>query len=97
MKIKFRDIRLSAANKRKLEIINSIIREYQGQGYVLTLRQLYYQLVSRDIIPNALPEYAKVSKLLKEGRLRFTVKSGQYKLRVCPHVKDIRTLYGIFY
>lgn len=69
MKIKFRDIRLSADNKRKLEIINSIIREYQDQGYVLTLRQLYYQLVSRDIIPNALPEYAKVSKLLKEGRM----------------------------
>jgi hypothetical protein len=69
MKIKFRDIRLSADNKRKLEIINSIIGEYQNQGYVLTLRQLYYQLVSRDIIPNALPEYAKVSKLLKEGRM----------------------------
>lgn len=69
MKIKFRDIRLSADNKRKLEIINSIIREYQRQGYVLTLRQLYYQLVTRDIIPNKLPEYAKVSKLLKEGRM----------------------------
>jgi len=69
MKIKFRDIRLSSDNRRKLEIINEIIGEYQEQGYVLTLRQLYYQLVSRDIIPNALPEYAKVSKLLKEGRM----------------------------
>ena len=69
MKIKFRDIRLSADNKNKLAVINSIIREYQNQGYVLTLRQLYYQLVSRDIIPNKLPEYAKVSKLLKEGRM----------------------------
>jgi hypothetical protein len=69
MKIKFRDIRLSADNKKKLEVINSIIREYQRQGYVLTLRQLYYQLVSRDIIPNALSEYAKISKLLKEGRM----------------------------
>lgn len=69
MKIKFRDIRLSKDNKYKLDVINSIIGEYQLQGYVLTLRQLYYQLVSRDIIPNALPEYAKVSKLLKEGRM----------------------------
>lgn len=69
MKIKFREIKLSKDNKRKLEVINDIIDEYQEQGYVLTLRQLYYQLVSRDIIPNALPEYAKVSKLLKEGRM----------------------------
>jgi len=69
MKIKFRNIRLSADNKVKLQVINDIIDEYQSQGYVLTLRQLYYQLVSRDIIPNALPEYAKVSKLLKEGRM----------------------------
>lgn len=69
MKIQFRDIRLSADNKKKLQVINDIIDEYQEQGYVLTLRQLYYQLVSRDIIPNALPEYAKVSKLLKEGRM----------------------------
>jgi hypothetical protein len=69
MKIKFRDIKLSKDNKRKLQVINGIIDEYQEQGYILTLRQLYYQLVSRDIIPNALPEYAKISKLLKEGRM----------------------------
>ncbi len=31
---------------------NAIIAEYTAQGFVLTLRQLYYQLVSRDIIPN---------------------------------------------
>lgn len=36
---------------------------------VLTLRQLYYQLVSRDVIPNKVAEYAKLSTLLKEGRM----------------------------
>lgn len=35
---------MSQANKQRLQTINSIIAEYQGQGYVLTLRQLYYQL-----------------------------------------------------
>lgn len=66
MKEKFRDIRLSKSNKERLEVINSIVREYQNQGYVLTLRQLYYQLVSRDIIPNKVAEYAKLSGILKE-------------------------------
>lgn len=69
MKIKFRDVRLSKSNKEKLELVNSIIEEYQEQGYVLTLRQLYYQLVSRDVIPNKQAEYSKLSTLLKEGRM----------------------------
>lgn len=69
MKIKFRDISLSRDNKARLETINRIVEEYQRQGYKLTLRQLYYQLVSRDIIPNKVAEYAKVSNLLKEGRM----------------------------
>lgn len=68
-KIKFRKIKMSAANKRRLKLINEIIEEYQAQGYVLTLRQLYYQLVSRDIIPNKQAEYSKLSNLLKEGRM----------------------------
>lgn len=69
MKIQFRKIRLSPANKIRLEMINNIIEEYQEQGYKLTLRQLYYQLVSRDVIPNKQSEYAKLSTLLKEGRM----------------------------
>ena len=69
MRKKFRDVRLSRQNLLRLDLINEIIREYQTQGYVLTLRQLYYQLVSRDIIPNKQAEYSKLSTLLKEGRM----------------------------
>ena len=69
MKEKFRNIKLSKFNKDKLELINSIIQEYSNDGYIMTLRQLYYQLVSRDIIPNKQNEYTKISKLLKEGRM----------------------------
>lgn len=68
-KIKFREVRLSAKNRERLEKINSIIQEYQSDGYTLTLRQLYYQLVSRDVIPNQKSEYSKLSTLLKEGRM----------------------------
>lgn len=62
-------LRLSKANEKMLETINTILEAYQDEGYVLTLRQLYYQLVSRDIIPNNDKEYAKISNILKKGRM----------------------------
>lgn len=63
------DLRLSRANVEKLEIVNDIIEEYIDQGYRLTLRQLYYQLVSRELIPNNKKEYSKLSGLLVKGRM----------------------------
>jgi hypothetical protein len=36
-----------------IEQSNSIIDEYQSQGFTLTLRQLYYQFVARDLMANA--------------------------------------------
>lgn len=62
-------LKLYVMNKGKLLIINKIIEEYKRQGYKLTLRQLYYQLVSRDIIENKIQEYAKLSSLLVKGRM----------------------------
>lgn len=74
MKEAFSDkLRLNNHNKDQLQIINKIIEEYSKQGYRLTLRQLYYQLVSRDIIANNLKEYAKLSKLLVQGRMAGVV------------------------
>ena len=70
MKEAFRDkVGLNKANKIKLDEINEIIEEYVDEGYKLTLRQLYYQLVSRDMIPNRVSEYAKLSTLLVKGRM----------------------------
>ena len=48
---------------------NDIIALYQGQGLRLTLRQLYYQLVSRNIIPNQERAYKKLGGLVSQGRL----------------------------
>lgn len=49
------------------------MEEYLADDYVLTLRQLYYQLVSRDVIPNNQSEYSKLSVLLKKGRMAGVV------------------------
>ena len=66
-------LRLSSENKIALETINDILEEYKSDGYVLTLRQLYYQLVSKDVIPNNDKEYTKLSNILKKGRMAGVV------------------------
>jgi len=62
-------LHLSRSNIERLNQINAIIEEYRVQGYKLTLRQLYYQLVSRDIVYNKTEEYAKLSTILVKGRM----------------------------
>ena len=66
-------LRLNKKNQEQLQIINEIIEEYAEEGYTLTLRQLYYQLVSKNIIPNQQKEYAKLSTLLVKGRMAGVV------------------------
>lgn len=74
MKIAYEDsLRLNRANKQRLAEVNAIIEEYRADGYVLTLRQLYYQLVSRDIIPNKDSEYKKLGRILTKGRMAGVV------------------------
>lgn len=40
-----------------IEKANAIIEEYQAQDFILTLRQLYYQMVARDVLENKLRNY----------------------------------------
>ncbi|MHA1286707.1 MAG: hypothetical protein ACTSPB_04805 [Candidatus Thorarchaeota archaeon] len=48
---------------------NTILNTYKSQGYDLSLRQLYYQLVSRDIIPNSQRSYGNLGNLVNDARL----------------------------
>ena len=52
MKIKYREHKFKRDGIEKIEKINAIVEEYSQQGYQLTLRQTYYQLVARDFIEN---------------------------------------------
>jgi hypothetical protein len=47
---------------------DKIITLYESQGYVLTLRQLYYQLVSKNVIKNKENEYKRLSKVMTDAR-----------------------------
>ena len=48
---------------------NRIIEDYQGQGYRLTLRQLFYQMVSRNLLPNTERAYKNLGETISDGRL----------------------------
>lgn len=55
-----------------LEIItqaNTICEDYAAQGYDLTLRQVYYQFVSRGWLPNRQSEYKRLGSIINDGRL----------------------------
>jgi hypothetical protein len=67
--IKYKDFNFRSASLSVIELANSIIAEYQAQGYDLTLRQLYYQFVARGIIPNSDAEYKKLGSVINDGRL----------------------------
>lgn len=68
-RIKYVDKKFSAKSMALNESINVIVAEYQRRGYSLTLRQLYYQLVSRDIVPNTEQSYGRVGSILNDARL----------------------------
>jgi hypothetical protein len=67
--IKYQDIRIQKKGLALIDQINTIIDDYTAQGYSLTLRQVYYQLVSRDIIENSERSYKNIGELINNGRL----------------------------
>jgi len=68
MKHEFVSKRFSTNSQAMIEKINAILIEYRAQGFRLTLRQLYYQLVARDIIPNNLRSYKNTGSLVSDAR-----------------------------
>ena len=48
----FVEKRFGAETRELIDQANGIVREYQDQNLRLTLRQLYYQFVSRDLFPD---------------------------------------------
>jgi hypothetical protein len=65
----FESRRFQAKARKLIEQANAIIAEYQERGFVLTLRQLYYQFVARDLIENSQQSYKRLGAVIKDGRL----------------------------
>lgn len=55
-------------NRELIRRINIILHEYQQLGFSLTLRQLFYQFVSRNWIKNTKKDYDRLGEILSKAR-----------------------------
>lgn len=69
MKHQFINKQFRTAGLLLIDQANDIIEEYRRQGYNLTLRQLYYQFVARDLIPNTMQSYKRLGSVISDARL----------------------------
>lgn len=73
-----------------IETANDIIEEYESQGFILTLRQLYYQFVARALIENTEKSYKRLGGIINDARLAglidwFAIEDRTRWLRVESH------------
>lgn len=68
-KIKYIEKKFRENSLNLIMRVNNVIEEYKKQGYSLTLRQVYYQMVARDIIENNERSYKNLGSLINDARL----------------------------
>jgi hypothetical protein len=64
----FENFNFRSKTLEELDHANRIIGEYLPLGFVLTLRQLFYQFVTRSLLQNAQSEYKRLGTIVKNGR-----------------------------
>lgn len=89
-KIAYIEKRFASKSHLVIDIANEIITEYQQQGFDLTLRQLYYQMVARDYIPNSQKSYKRLGSIVNDARLAglidwYSITDRTRNLRKMPH------------
>lgn len=52
-----------------IDLANRIATQYAAMGFNLTLRQLYYQFISRDFFPNTERSYNKLGRTINDARM----------------------------
>lgn len=65
----YREKRFNADTLEMISHANKIIIEYEAQNFTITLRQLYYQFVSRGLLPNTVQSYSRLGAAVNDGRL----------------------------
>jgi hypothetical protein len=65
----YKHFEFRAAALHTIDLVNGIVSEYIAQGYRLTVRQLYYQLVARGFIENTERSYKRTTGLVNDARL----------------------------
>jgi len=82
----------------KLDNIKQILEEYKEQDLLpITLRQLYYELVSKTIIDNTIQEYRKLIKLMTYAREKTIISyehitDSTREIEIVSQFKDLKEL-----
>jgi hypothetical protein len=69
MKQFYKNVNFTPRTLEHIAVIGGIIGEYVAQGYRLTVRQLYYQLVARGIIENTMQSYKRTTGVVNDARM----------------------------
>lgn len=82
---------------QRLGQIGSVLTQYKQMRIKLTLRQLYYQLVSKNIVPNKQREYKNLGNLLSKARLAGLVdwEIIEDRVRQVEHAGEWSTIQSI--
>lgn len=68
-KEQYLNIRFNSGTLVLIDTMNGVIDEYIEQGFKLTVRQLYYQLVARGIIENTEKSYKRTTNIANDARM----------------------------
>ena len=69
MKHRYKLHKFRSTTQVLIDSANGIIGEYQKKGFTLTVRQLYYQFVARDLMPNTMKSYRNLDMTIGKARL----------------------------
>jgi hypothetical protein len=99
MKILYMPKKFGSEALALIDTANSIIGEYQDSGFSLTLRQLYYQFVARDLLPNTQQSYKRIGDVVNDGRLAGMIDWGAIEdrtrnLRRLPDWRSAGSIIG---
>jgi len=68
MKEAFTDYNPRASTLAVIEQADKILNDYASQGFVLSVRQLYYQFVARDLLDNTQANYDRLARIVADAR-----------------------------
>lgn len=66
---RYQDFKFKPDTVALIDTMNSIVSEYIAQGFTLTVRQLYYQMVARGKIENTERSYKRITGTVNDARL----------------------------
>ena len=98
MKERFTDEKFKDEQMATIRWANKVMTAYQKAGYTVTVRQLFYQAVSENLVPNEQPEYKKLGELLTRGRMagwldwEVIVDRGRYTQDVTTHKDPVEVM-----